>query len=330
MNTNNFLKNLYKDIFSLNSLYEIVRNIFTVIVIGIALYIFLEIYPIPSEYFLLFLLALVGVLSYFYLPIISKILMLKVMHVIKVHDVLSPRPPPPYQTTYLSHPSQPKCTLALLLDISSSMEGEKIMMLNEGIKVLKNELVMNELARKRVEIAVITFGDEVKARTTGFSSVEEFYPDKFKAGGVTPMGTAILEGISQVEARGEYYKKEGIDYYRPLILLITDGAPTDMVVGDEMWNRVVEAVHKGEEHHKFFFWPVGVEGANIEILKKIAPPNRDPLKVKGAGFREMFMWLSSSMEKIVASKLDEQVELERPEWTIGGPAIQNWTKKKGG
>lgn len=73
MNTNNFLKNLYKDIFSLNSLYEIVRNIFTVMIIGIALYIFLEIYPITSEYLLLFLLALIGVLSYFCLPIVSKI-----------------------------------------------------------------------------------------------------------------------------------------------------------------------------------------------------------------------------------------------------------------
>jgi hypothetical protein len=73
MSVNNFFNNLYKDNFSLNSLYEIVRNIFTVIVIGIALYIFIEIYSITSDYLLLFLLALVGVLFYFCFPIVSKI-----------------------------------------------------------------------------------------------------------------------------------------------------------------------------------------------------------------------------------------------------------------
>lgn len=75
MSVNKFSNNLYKDIFSLNSLYEIVRNIFTVMVIGISLYIFLEIYSITSEYLLLFLLASIGVLSYFCFPIVSRILM---------------------------------------------------------------------------------------------------------------------------------------------------------------------------------------------------------------------------------------------------------------
>lgn len=76
MSTNNFFIDIYKDIFSLNSLYEIVRNIVTVMVIGIALYIFLEIYPITSEYLLFFLLALVGVLFYFCFPAVSMIPML--------------------------------------------------------------------------------------------------------------------------------------------------------------------------------------------------------------------------------------------------------------
>lgn len=75
MNTDNFLKNLYRDIYSLNSLYEIVRNIFTVIAIAIVLFIFSEIHPVTSEYLLLFLLALVGVIFYFCFPIVSKVLM---------------------------------------------------------------------------------------------------------------------------------------------------------------------------------------------------------------------------------------------------------------
>ncbi len=216
-------------------------------------------------------------------------------------------------------PEEAKCALALLLDVSGSMDGEvegrkKINELNRGVKVLKEELVNDELARKRVEIAVITFGGAEEVRAQGFSPVEEFNPGEFEAGGVTPMGKAILEGISQMESRKEYYKKNGIEYYRPWIWLVTDGEPTDMDVGDERWNRVVEAVREGEKSHKFSFWPVGVGGANIEKLKKVAPPDRVPLKLKGAMFKEMFLWLSRSMKKISVSKPGEQVELEKPGW----------------
>jgi cell division protein FtsZ len=69
MSINNFFNDLYKDIFSLNSLYEIVINIFTVVIIGIVLYVFLTIYPHISEYLLSFLLVVVGVASYFCLHI---------------------------------------------------------------------------------------------------------------------------------------------------------------------------------------------------------------------------------------------------------------------
>jgi len=70
-------KDIFKDVFSLNFIYEIGKNILTIIMIGIMLFITTEIYPIKSEYFLLFLLVFIGVLTYFgfsYLPkFLSKI-----------------------------------------------------------------------------------------------------------------------------------------------------------------------------------------------------------------------------------------------------------------
>jgi cell division protein FtsZ len=71
---NNFFNHLYKDIFSLNSLYEILINISTVVMIGIVLYVLLTIYPIISELLLLVLLIVVGVASYLCLHIGYSIL----------------------------------------------------------------------------------------------------------------------------------------------------------------------------------------------------------------------------------------------------------------
>jgi len=234
------------------------------------------------------------------------------------------------KTVEVIYPEEPRCALVLLLDTSSSMgeylEGaRKIDELNEGIKILKEELMEDELARKRVEIEVITFGGANEVNIFHkFSSVDEFNPENLKAYGVTPMGKAILRGIEEVESRKRYYKEKGIEYYRPWLWLITDGMPTDMNVGDDMWNRVVREVHEGEKQHKFTFWAVGVggdEGADMEKLKMIAPPNRIPVKLKGVKFKEMFSWLSKSLRKVSASKPGEQVEFGSiEEWAEG------WTR----
>lgn len=41
---------------------------------------------------------------------------------------------------------------------------------------------------------------------------------------------------------------------------------------------------------------------------------RAPLKLKGLDFREMFIWLSASMQMVSHSKVDEQVALPPPGW----------------
>lgn len=212
----------------------------------------------------------------------------------------------------IAYPQQPHCPTVLILDTSGSMMvNDKITRLNEGISLFKEEIEKDELARKRLDLAVLAFGQKVNV-IQNFASIEEFKPEELVADGLTPMGEAINTAIEMLNRRKEEYRKEGIDYYRPWIFLITDGEPTDMNEGDKLWNEVRSLVHEGEKEGKFLFFAVGVENADLETLSKIAPPTRNPVKLKDNNFRDMFLWLSKSQSKVSASGVGDQIVLDDP------------------
>jgi uncharacterized protein YegL len=190
----------------------------------------------------------------------------------------------------------------LLLDVSGSMNGRPLDELNAGLIAFKGELSEDELAMKRVEVGIVTFGP-VKVEVP-FNSASTFYPPTLQAQGDTPMGTAITQALNMVEDRKREYRSNGISYYRPWVFLITDGAPTDS------WQAAAEAVREGEVSKKIAFFAIGVKGANMEILRQISV--REPLSLDGLKFRELFSWLSTSLRSVSRSALGSEVPLETP------------------
>lgn len=208
----------------------------------------------------------------------------------------------PFGTSDFALNPEPRCPCLLLLDVSGSMAGQPITELNAGLKGFRDELVADELASKRVEVACITFGPVNVA--TEFETAAVFQPPWLRALGDTPMGAAISSGVELVRLRKEAYRKNGIAFYRPWIFLITDGAPTDE------WTAAAKKVKEGEAAKAFAFFAVGVQGANMDILRQIAV--REPLKLKGLHFRGLFQWLSNSMKSVSRSTPGDEVPLKSP------------------
>nr|WP_319539946.1 VWA domain-containing protein [uncultured Methanospirillum sp.] len=215
------------------------------------------------------------------------------------------------QLVDIPYPQHPHCATVLVLDTSASMKGAKIAELNEGLKILADELIQDDLAAKRIDLAIISFGRTVEV-IQQFTGISQFEPPELEAGGYTPMGAAILEAASLIEKRKAEYRETGVDYYRPWIFLVTDGQPTDMSRGDARWQEVIQVIHGGEADRKFLFWALGVDQANMTVLRELSPPNRTPLQLKEAQWSDMFLWLSRSLAKISDSRIGEQISLENP------------------
>jgi uncharacterized protein YegL len=141
-------------------------------------------------------------------------------------------------------------------------------------------------------------------------TVDAFEPPLLHASGQTAMGTGILRALELVRERKAVYKRNGIAYYRPWIFMITDGEPTEP---DHIVQHAAQEVRREEENKGVAFFAVGVDKANMATLAEISV--RQPLKLRGLAFRELFVWLSASMQRVSGSKPGDQVPLPPTGWS---------------
>ena len=202
---------------------------------------------------------------------------------------------------------EPRCACVLLLDVSGSMGGRPIAALNEGLRAFAADVSTDALARQRVEVALVTFGGDGVTVRQDFAVAADFEPPVLRASGGTPMAAAIEQALDLLEGRKRQYRANGISYYRPWVVLITDGAPTDE------WHAAARRVRELEEAGAAAFFAVGVQGADMAVLGEIA--TRQPLALDGLKFVELFVWLSRSQRRVSASRPGDQTAL---------PPVEGW------
>jgi uncharacterized protein YegL len=199
-----------------------------------------------------------------------------------------------------------RCPVVLLLDTSSSMSGQPIQELCRGVGVFKEDVLRDTKASLSVEVAIVSFGPIELIQD--FVTVDQLTPPKLEADGYTPMGEAVEYAIDLLDGRKEVYKTNGIQYYRPWIFLITDGAPTDV------WQNAAQRIREGESDGKFSFFAVAVEGADLATLKQLVPLERPPVLLNGLDFQSLFVWLSASMKRVSSGKVGEVLALPPVGW----------------
>ena len=120
--------------------------------------------------------------------------------------------------------SQARVACVLLLDTSSSMRGEPIAAVNAGLHSLKDSLTQDAVASMRVEVAVVTFGDDVRV-VHGFVTARYWQPIELVADGCANMdtlGNAIERALDMLDIRRQARGRNTISLHRFHIMIVTD------------------------------------------------------------------------------------------------------------
>ena len=202
---------------------------------------------------------------------------------------------------------EPRCPVAIIVDVSSSMGGMPIQTVNNALVEFRVEIERDTLAMLRAEIAVVTFNHTVNYYD--FTSVQAFTPPKLRAYGGTKISLAVNTALDLLDSRKQVYRENGISYFRPIALLLTDGKPEHDT--PEEISSVRERLMIEEESRHIAFFSFGVDGADIHALSQIMPPNRPPRHIgESMQIAGLFQWLSNSVAKISTSNPGDRVRLD--------------------
>nr|WP_187364397.1 VWA domain-containing protein [Massilia genomosp. 1] len=191
----------------------------------------------------------------------------------------------------------------MVLDVSGSMAGEPIRELQEGVHMFFNAIRQDEVAQYAAEICIVTFGDTAR-KALDFMSIERQEVPALVASGTTPMGQATMMALDLLDARKEEYKRAGVDYFQPWMVIMTDGEPTDDI------GVAVARVGALAAGKKLTVFPIGIGAdANLQRLAELSP-GRPPLRLKGLNFKEFFVWLSRSVSRVSQSTPGEAIALD--------------------
>ena len=214
---------------------------------------------------------------------------------------------------FANNPEQ-RCPVILLCDASFSMEySGQIRELNRGLKTFKEEVSKDAVAAERVEAAIVSFAHDTQIDHE-FALMRNFNPPTLTCRESTDIAQGVETAIRMLRERKDNYRRNGITYYRPWLMLLSDGehngSQQAMRAAEQ---RLLQAI-EGRELHWF---PIGIDQEGINAINRSLKGCGPAKMLKHDGWRELFVWLSNSMTDLSKSQSGQKIKLPPSPLTDG-------------
>jgi uncharacterized protein YegL len=174
------------------------------------------------------------------------------------------------------------------------MQGEPIEALKNGISALLTELKSDPQALETAYLSVITF-NSVARQLTPLTELMLFTEPELRAAGATALGAALSLLSECIESEVKKSSPTQKGDWKPLVFILTDGAPTDD------WRAGLAALKRAGAANIIACAAGAV--ADTKVLKEITP-NVVMMNSSGAGdLARFFTWVSASV-KITSKAFD--------------------------
>jgi len=202
----------------------------------------------------------------------------------------------------LAENPSPRIPIIMILDNSSSMSRDfKISKLNHEVKKLVDTFRQDELMAYSVELGIVGFKFNNKTKITNGIKVVDFdnlldqQIPNLKPFGKTPLGESVELGLDMLEDRKKLYKQAGIQYYQPIMIILTDGESTDCI------NRATKRTKSLISTKKLSVYPIGIgNDINLKELQRfVFKPLAKHISVED--LPRLFQWIGESVSKITES-----------------------------
>jgi len=203
----------------------------------------------------------------------------------------------------------------LLLDCSGSMAGNAIIAVNEGLWMIYHLLMADPQALETVHISVIRFSDH--ADQYELTPIDKFQPPTLSASGMTAMGAALRLLAQSIDQDLLMNTPTQHGDFRPLVFLLTDGAPTDN------YKDAIQKLQSLRGSQKPTIVALGCgDAVNKNMLREVSNDvflmhTANPENIKG-----FFRWMSGSIIQTShaagAGDLDKTIYAHPPPGTSRG------------
>jgi len=218
----------------------------------------------------------------------------------------------------------------LLIDCSESMIGQGIEAIRAGLSSMVGTLRRNPHALESVYLSVITYDANARLECP-LTPLIDFQEPQFNLRPGTSLGAALTLLADQIQSEVRKTSHDNKGDYRPLVLLLTDGQPSDE------WRKPLQRIGVAARPRPANIYAIGCgEDVDYSVLQGITDVVLKMDDMGAESFAKLFVWLTASVSsasqgigetssgEINLQKLPDNVEkVDTPAASLeGGPPRQ--------